>query len=415
MSQPRRHNASLAPHRPHILVIGGAYGGLSTIVNLLNLSIGNKQLASPIQPPELNIKHDPQPVITLLDERDGLFHTMGSPLAHLSPTFAHEAWLPFSQLKLLSRGGVNILQGRALHINMSSNVAFYLDAKSGSQRQIAYDYLVVATGTKREFPIVPSALGKKLLSRGGVNILQGRALHINMSSNVAFYLDAKSGSQRQIAYDYLVVATGTKREFPIVPSALGKKVYLEDVGVFVAELERWDSISVTLSDGEEIVCGKAIYTTFKHQARTKFLPRDVVDENGFVKVRNTLQFAHPHHSSLSHFAIGDIAAWTGIKRAGNAFIMGQFTATNILKLILHAESQPQPNSPREGKEGEVELVCCPDMEPMMALNIGDNVVVYQFGRRVQWGEELKERVVGRGLGIDVCSEYLCLKDAACFL
>ncbi|KAF8856557.1 hypothetical protein BDZ45DRAFT_675417 [Acephala macrosclerotiorum] len=67
MSQSHRNNASLAPHRPHILVIGGTYGGLSTIVNLLNLSKGNKQLRSPIQLPELDIEHDPQPVITLLD------------------------------------------------------------------------------------------------------------------------------------------------------------------------------------------------------------------------------------------------------------------------------------------------------------------------------------------------------------
>lgn len=65
-----------------------------------------------------------------------------------------------------------------------------------------------------------------------------------MSSKIAFYLDAKTGSQRQIPYDYLIVATGTQRGFPIVPSALGKRQFLYDVGGLVGELERCERVVV---------------------------------------------------------------------------------------------------------------------------------------------------------------------------
>jgi len=42
----------------------------------------------------------------------------------------------------------------------------------------------------------------------------------------------------------------------------------------------------------------------------------------------------------------------------------------------------------------------PALELMMALVIGDEALVYQRSTGVMCGRELKEEVVGRGLGID---------------
>lgn len=59
-------------YRPHILVVGGSYGGLSVVANLLNLMKGGTQMSSPELPPELENLPKAQPRITILDERDGI-------------------------------------------------------------------------------------------------------------------------------------------------------------------------------------------------------------------------------------------------------------------------------------------------------------------------------------------------------
>ncbi|TGO42187.1 hypothetical protein BHYA_0011g00210 [Botrytis hyacinthi] len=58
------------------------------------------------------------------------------------------------------------------------------------------------------------------------------------------------------------------------------------------------------------------------------------------------------------------------------------------------------------KEDPTTLAVCPQIQPMMALSIGDTALVYPKGEGDSWGEEQQSLVVGRGLGIDLCSAYL---------
>lgn len=96
-------------------------------------------------------------------------------------------------------------------------------------------------------------------------------------------------------------------------------------------------------------------------------------------------------------------------------IMGQYAASNILKLLDWRLQQQQ-----DLKEGEEEapdgatsaeddhspptttpqLLRCPDFEPMMALSVGDEAIAYTKASGVIWGREIKEKLIGRGLGID---------------
>jgi len=75
-----RLTARMARTTPHVLVIGGGYGGMSAISNLINLSNGGKQLPCPVPIQELETIPETKPNITLLDERDGIcmcsYHTM---------------------------------------------------------------------------------------------------------------------------------------------------------------------------------------------------------------------------------------------------------------------------------------------------------------------------------------------------
>ena len=69
---PTKFVKSMAQTAPHVVVIGGGYGGMSVISNLVNLYNGGKQLPCPVPIPELNISPMAKPRITLLDGRDGI-------------------------------------------------------------------------------------------------------------------------------------------------------------------------------------------------------------------------------------------------------------------------------------------------------------------------------------------------------
>jgi hypothetical protein len=67
----RRHASTMAT-RPHVLVVGGAYAGVSTVQNMLGILSGKGCLPSPFPTPEVKTLPSVLPIISVLDQRDGL-------------------------------------------------------------------------------------------------------------------------------------------------------------------------------------------------------------------------------------------------------------------------------------------------------------------------------------------------------
>ncbi|RJE18144.1 Pyridine nucleotide-disulfide oxidoreductase [Aspergillus sclerotialis] len=145
----------------HILIVGGAYAGLSTVQNLISILNGKGCLASPIPLSEPKTLPSIKPRITILDERDGFFHTMGAPLAHSSSSYASTAWKAFNEIPSLGDNGISVLRGRASSLNPADKVLRFKESASGSEREVEYDYLVAATGLKREWPVVLGSLTRR--------------------------------------------------------------------------------------------------------------------------------------------------------------------------------------------------------------------------------------------------------------
>lgn len=117
-----------------------------------------------------------------------------------------------------------------------------------------------------------------------------------------------------------------------------------------------------------------------------------------------LQFPSSVVNAELHYAVGDAVSWSGIKRVGNAFIMGQFVATNLL-MQIHGGAWAVPfkrlgDAVDDNPVGLTKLVDCPPMKPMMALSLGKLALVYRGDDSGEWTEEDQEAVVGRGLGIE---------------
>ena len=81
-------------------------------------------------------------------------------------------------------------------------------------------------------------------------------------------------------------------------------------------------------------------------------------------------------------------------------IMGQYAASNILKLIKRQEELRTSAMRSSDLSKTKTLLECPDFEPMMALSVGEEGVAYTEASGVVWGKNIKENLIGRGLGID---------------
>jgi NADH dehydrogenase FAD-containing subunit len=145
-----------------------------------------------------------------------------------------------------------------------------------------------------------------------------------------------------------------------------------------------------LSTGETLRCDKVVYSAVQQGPNTKFVPASALNEQGYVEVRDTFQFPSSLANADVHYAVGDVARWTGIKRSGPAMSQGKYAATNIIFSLIALE---------DGKTlSDAELASCPPSKPTMTLAVGDQAIGMRMGLR--YGREVKLRAFGTGLGID---------------
>lgn len=156
------HTTKMPNNQPHILIIGGSYGGLGALNTLIGLSSG--QSSAPDADSNIARGLRSKPRYTLLDERDGFYHTVGAPLGQISLAWGREFWVPFEEiLRAKIRNGeenIRFEQGTVRELDMRAKRVGYVKAK-GEEGRIEYDYMVLATGMKRKAPVVPQMLDRE--------------------------------------------------------------------------------------------------------------------------------------------------------------------------------------------------------------------------------------------------------------
>jgi NADH dehydrogenase FAD-containing subunit len=166
-----------------VLVVGGSYGGLSAALNLQDLCHGRAPRCgpTPAEGEPVDVVKTPQCAvdITIVDERDGfcLFtppsfgassisnhspdHTIGSPLALASESYAQKCWVKYDEIPALRSPNIRVLQGTMQSVNQSRKVATYVKRGGTETSELQYDYFVAAAGLRRVWPVVPQSLRKK--------------------------------------------------------------------------------------------------------------------------------------------------------------------------------------------------------------------------------------------------------------
>lgn len=152
-----------------------------------------------------------------------------------------------------------------------------------------------------------------------------------------------------------------------------------------------------LSDGTSLKAGHVISAISHGIPSTNFLPKESLNEEGYVNISATLNFKSCTPNHTSHFAIGDIANWSGIKRCGAAMAMGHIAATNISQQLLQRKFGTEPK-----------FVEFPEVPPMIALAVGKQAVLYGEKEGTTWGEDKMQMMFGDDLGWSICWSYLRL-------
>ncbi|KAF2742838.1 FAD/NAD(P)-binding domain-containing protein [Sporormia fimetaria CBS 119925] len=409
------HNKPQAPHR--VLIVGCAYGGISALVNLLDLAQG-KQRDAVYPVPDMKGRKTRNGVeITVIDERDGYFHAVGAPLAHVTPKHTSSMWKRFSHIKEFRQSNLKFKHGSVKRLDPEAKVAEWVD-RGGRTQQHVYDYAIVATGLRRQWPAVPKSGsyrefledGSELVGRITGYSKNHKGRHVVVIGAGAVGVEF-AGEIRNHYPDISVTLIHSRSEVlssEPLPSEVKEKAksLLEEEGVklvlgqraSVKELDN-KSYEVTLANGDVLTADAVIDATTKGFATTGFLPDACLNTDQEIKITPNLQFQSGIANSTAHFAVGDVVEWSGIKRAGGAMVMGQLAASNVYASILNAEAAD-----------DLRLAELPEYPNVIGLAVGKQCLTYDKQSGMKWGEELMKAYFQDDLGWAANLRYLRLTD-----
>ncbi|KAI1815255.1 FAD/NAD(P)-binding domain-containing protein [Poronia punctata] len=394
-------NAGTSPCQYRVLVAGGCYSGLSTAISLLEKC---DAISSPISVD-----------ITIVDERDGFFHVIGSPLAMASKEYAKKAWVEYKDIKILQRPNVTFIQGSVANVDCDNKTATITERKTQKTRTESYDFFVAATGLRRVWPVVPQALTRDtyltevgahidrvLDSKAPVLVVGGGAVGIEMAAELKHIspdLQVTLAHSRDKLLSAEPLPDNVKDCALDLTEETGVEVLLNHRLAATTPVKQADgsmTYHVEFTNGHKMVASEVVTAISSSVPSTTYLPSSALDEDGYVNVRPTMQFPTGVPHADAHFAVGDLIHWSGIKRCGAAMHEGKFAAANVHQIMMQ---ELQGKEPEFSQLGEI--------PPMIGLAVGKNALSYGTDG-MNYGPQVMKLFFEEDLGFRIVWDYLRL-------
>lgn len=143
---------------------------------------------------------------------------------------------------------------------------------------------------------------------------------------------------------------------------------------------------VEFDNGHKMVASQVVMAISRSVPSTTYLPAEALNEDAYVNVHPSLQLSSDIPNVASHFAVGDLINWSGIKRCGSAMHQGRYAGLNIYQIMLQEQ---QGKEPTFNELGEV--------PPMIGLAVGKNALSYG-GEGMKHGKQVMEWFFEEDLG-----------------
>ncbi|GLA77808.1 hypothetical protein AtubIFM55763_009999 [Aspergillus tubingensis] len=308
--------------------------------------------------------------ITIIDERDGFFYTVGSPLAYSSPVHSAAMWRLYRGFPTLNRPDVNFVRGTVVRVKPLNQTLVYQIHKGDSRSTEMRAYVDDAGNAARRL-VAAKKSGIVIIGDGAVEIEFAGKLKSQYSMTRVTLIHAR---------DHLLSKEPVPVEFKSRVLQL-----LREQGVNVILQER--PIVEDLSDGTSYVKfdnGDRIHAAVVIMAVASISP-----SSGQQVTSGPSLFGRI-------YAAGDLVHITGIKLGGNAMVMGSVAAANIYSSLL---SNPRRRT-------------CPPFSAHMAISIGQSMALWRGGANSELyhGEALAESFFGHDLGWQRILNSLALED-----
>lgn len=344
-----------------------------------------------------------------------IVHLIGCPLAFASNEHAPKMWVKFGDIPALQDSRVRWTQGSLMKVDPETKVANVKIAKSGEVFEESYDFFLAATGLQRNYPVVPQKLSRDqyLLETAdhvdsikaadtGIVVIGGGAVGIEMAAELKVAEPSTKVTLIQ-SRDKLLSAEPLPDAFrEVALSALTDidvEVILGRGRVIATETipaENGKTMQrLTFPDGSHIDAAHVINAVSTQIPTTSYLPPSTLNDEGLVIINNLLRFG----DSPRHYAVGDIAAWSGIKRCGAAIHMGYLAAEGMHQQMMHELHAIEPN-----------FTIWPEVVPMIALAIGKKAATYSPDGGVACSEELMRLFFSDDLGFSGCWNHMKLSE-----
>ncbi|KAI0862373.1 hypothetical protein F4860DRAFT_473185 [Xylaria cubensis] len=394
-------DTAIAACQYRVLIAGGCYGGLSAAVNLLEKCDAL----------DLPISID----VTIVDERDGYYHIIGSPLAMASKEYAQKAWVDYKDVKRLQRPNVTFVQGTITNVDCESRTAIISEHKTQKTREESYDFFIAATGLRRTWPVVPQAYTREayltevgahcdrvLGSTAPVLVVGGGAVGIEMAAELKL---TKPSVQVTLAHSRDKLLSAEPLPDMVKDCALelaeqsGVEVLLNHRLASSIPINNSDGsllYEVEFTNGHKMVASEVITAISNSIPSSSYLPRDALDSDGYVNVRPTMQLPAGVPNAESHFAVGDMIHWSGIKRCGGALYEGKIAALNIHQIMLQQLQKKEP-----------EFTQLSEIPPMIGLAVGKNGLSYG-SEGMNYGPQVMQIFFEEDLGFRIVWDHLRL-------
>ncbi|KAI1747245.1 FAD/NAD(P)-binding domain-containing protein [Xylaria castorea] len=330
----------MAASLKNIIVIGGSYVGAATTQGLANLLPSTHR-------------------VLLIEPHSHFHHLFAFPRFAILPTHEHKAFIPYTGTFAAAPSPErhHVVKARVSALYRDRVV---LDRDWQGMREIPFDYLVVATGTKLRAPGTMhddekplsvkylQAYQQRLRDAKSVAIIGGGAVGVQMATDLKeIYPDKEvtlihSRNQLMPVYheklDEIIKARFQELGVKLV---LGSRVTIPE-GDFQRDNVSGKPITLSLQNGSTLqadvvipATGQTPNTPFLSSLSASSENSLINPANGFIRVRPTLQFEDPAFPNL--YAVGDVADSGAHKAARPGHAQAQVVAKNILDMVQGRE------------------------------------------------------------------------------